>query len=75
MASKAAGKVAKGAAKGASKGASKEGERIVHPREKSVFQLVNGLRYFGLGSKVTRYNCYNLIYNYIKIIIYIIIII
>ena len=57
MASKAAGKVAKGAAKGAAKAKDvlKEGEKVVHPREKSVFQLVNGLRHFGLGSKVTRF--------------------
>ena len=55
MASKAAGKVAKVAAKGAVKDVSKEGEKVVHPREKSVFQLVNGLRHFGLGSKVTRF--------------------
>jgi len=55
MASKAVGKVAKGAPIVAAKVVSKEGAKIVHPREKSVFQLVNGLRYFGLGSKVTRF--------------------
>lgn len=55
MASKAAGKVAKAAAKSAAKDVSKEGEKVVHIKEKSVFQLVNGLRHFGLGSKVTRF--------------------
>lgn len=33
----------------------KEGEKVVYPKEKTIFQLVNGLRYFGVGSKVTRY--------------------
>jgi hypothetical protein len=54
-------KASKGAAKAGAKIASKivkEGgseNKTIHPREKSIFQLVNGLRYFGLGSKVTRY--------------------
>jgi len=56
-----ASKASKGAAKAGAKVASKivkEGgneNKTLHPKEKSIFQLVNGLRYFGLGSKVTRY--------------------
>jgi hypothetical protein len=29
--------------------------KIIIPKEKSIFNIVNGLRYYGLGSKITRY--------------------
>jgi hypothetical protein len=32
----------------------KDPNKIVKPKEKSIFNIVNGLRYYGVGSKVTR---------------------